>query len=134
MPSKTNTDSPQTQTKHKISFILICNSLNNKLYEFSIFLNKYKPDVVSLNETKMNGKRAKQKLNFDGYKCFHRHRAEGTNGAGGVAVLVKSNICAEINDELSDLNLELVSVDIKLKDASKLTFISYYNPPCSIFV
>ena len=106
-----------------------CNSLNNKLIEFELFLNKYKPCIVSLNETKMNHERAKEKLKFEGYETFHRHRIGNMNGGGGVCILVKSNIISKQIDRLEASNLELIHLEIELNTASKLNFISHYNPP-----
>ena len=42
-----------------------CNSLNNKIDEFKKFCSKYKPHIISLNETKMGVFNANYLLQID---------------------------------------------------------------------
>ena len=88
-----------------------CNSINKKIDEFKHFLNLHKPCFVTLNETKMNSKRAEEKLNFSGYITFHRHKKDNKkNGAGGVAILVRTDLACERDIDLDWMDLEVISV------------------------
>jgi hypothetical protein len=43
------------------------NSLRNKIDEFTFFVNKFKPDIISINETKCNDEAAKNYLQIENY-------------------------------------------------------------------
>lgn len=77
------------------SFSLVhwnCNSLFNKQIEFTDFLNRFKPDIVSLNETKIGDDRFENEpilRDLTDYYLIHKARYREQNGAGGVAILIK---------------------------------------------
>jgi exonuclease III len=67
-------------------------------------------------------------LNFDKYNVIHKARSQNTNGAGGVAILIRKDLSyQEINDEIID-GLECVAAQVHLNNF-KFVFVSYYNPP-----
>ena len=109
-----------------------CNSINNKIEEFKIFLLKYKPDIISLNETKVNEINANFLFNnIEDYNFIHKHRKNNRNGGGGVALLINKKIKFVELNMFDHLNLELACIKIKIKKKETL-IISYYNPPTSI--
>ena len=103
------------EMRNKRNLIIIhwnCNSVYNKFEEFKIFLIKYNPDIVMLNETKINDFTANNLFNqLHNYKYLHKQRHE-KNGAGGVAILIKNEIHFEYYDALYNLNLELIAIKI----------------------
>ena len=108
-----------------------CNSINNKFEEFKFFLTKHSPDVITLNETKINNFTANNLFNqLNNYNFIHRQRNE-KNGAGGVAILIKKSIQFENHGLFNDLNIELLSIKIQFKK-KEIIIISRYNPPDQI--
>jgi exonuclease III len=60
-----------------------CNSINNKQEEFKYFIYKHKPDIITLNETKINDFNGNIIFNkFKDYNFLHKQR-NMQNGAGG---------------------------------------------------
>lgn len=105
-----------------------CNSIVNKLEEFKYFLEKYKPDIITLNETKINDFNAN--INFiqiSEFNFIHKQRHE-LNGAGGVAILIHKSINFEQITLFDNLHLELLAINIHLKNKD-LSLVAYYNPP-----
>jgi hypothetical protein len=68
------------------------NSINNKIDEFNDFCFKYKPHIISLNETKLNDFRADYILQINNYNTIYKSRNSMRNGAGGVALLIREDI------------------------------------------
>jgi exonuclease III len=105
-----------------------CNSINNKFEEFKYFLTKHSPDIMTLNETKINNFKANNLFNqLNNYKFIHRQRNE-KNGAGGVAFIIKDYIQFENYELFNDLNIELLTIKITI-NKKELLIISHYNPP-----
>lgn len=72
-----------------------CNSLYNKQNDFLYFIDLFKPDIISLNETKLSRDRFDSEIyikNLQNYSFIHRHWDEYVNGGGGVALLINKNI------------------------------------------
>ena len=86
------------------------NSLRNKIISFNHFLSQYKPDIVSINETKCNELTANTELIFSNYITVHKGRSNGKNGGGGVYLLIKKSIKFSLVNEFYYLNLDLVAV------------------------
>jgi exonuclease III len=62
-----------------------CNSINNKIEEFKDFIIKFNPEIVLLNETKINDFMANVIFSdFVEYDYLHKQRSS-KNGAGGVS-------------------------------------------------
>jgi exonuclease III len=56
------------------------------------FVNKFKPDIISINETKCDDETAENNLQIENYYLIHKARSIKSNGAGGVALLIKKGI------------------------------------------
>ena len=88
-----------------------CNSLNNKKELLESFLQKHQPDVLLLNETKLDSLRAYFFLTFKGYTSIHKCR---NSRGGGVAILIKNSIeFLQIND-LDFFNCELIAIRLTI--------------------
>ena len=91
---------------------VICNSINKKLEEFKDFLFKFNPDIVLLNETKLND--FIDNVSFSvlvNYDYLHKQRSS-KNGSGGGFILIKKEIKFEIINIFDSLNLEILSIKI----------------------
>ena len=98
-----------------------------RLNELKIFLDKFRPDIVSIQELKLCEEDANFRLRFEGYSSFHKLRAVGSKHGGGVAVLIKENIPHTLL-QTDYSQLELIGINI---DTGKLCFdfFSLYSPP-----
>lgn len=96
-------------------------------YELLNFLNKNKPDIVLLNETKLN---KKHKLLFEEYDFVRRDRV-GSNRGGGTAILVKKDIKFKTitNTHIEKFKyLEACIIKIITNSNNCLYIISVYYP------
>ena len=87
---------------------------------------KHQPDVIALSETFLDSNSVTN-FSLDNYQCFHSIRE--ANKRGGVSVLVKDNIHAELIDDLSFVNPEIEICTIRIKAGSNEYIISsIYRP------
>jgi hypothetical protein len=100
-----------------------CNHISNKIAFITNLIDKYNPDIISLNEIKCNKITANHYLNFENYTSVHKIRNEY---GGGVCLLVKNNIKFDI----LDLNTkdEIVGCKLRLENNHYLNIYSWYNP------
>jgi exonuclease III len=115
--------------KNKINNTIIthwnCNSINNKIEEFKLFLNTNKPDIISLNEIKNIEIKANFLFNkINNYSFIHKHRENNKNGGGGVAILIKNNFKFATLNIFDHLNLEILCIKVKISSFEML-FISF---------
>ena len=84
-----------------------------RLFEFKIFLEQIQPDIVSLQEVKMNQEQANLFLRFDGYKVYYKPRSTGDlECGGGTAVIVKETVD---HSRITDLDKDPDHVGIKIE-------------------
>lgn len=91
------------------------------------FLNKYKPDVVLLGETKLN---TKHKLSFEHYNMIRNDRINSQFG-GGTAILIKKQYAyTEFRPGEISLfqRLEVTSIKLSLPDNNQLYICAVYAP------
>ena len=100
----------------------------NRSAELDSFIKQNKPDIISLNEVKLEEYSANYYLNFENYKTIYKPRQKGSNFGGGVALLIKDQIEFMETNFFSSLKLELVEIKIKIEKKDCI-IISYYNPP-----
>ncbi len=95
-----------------------------KVIELRDYVNKFSPDIVSLNELKMSEETANLMMRFDGYASYFKVR---NKHGGGVAIIIKILIP---HVQILNLNpdMEIVGVTVNLKK-SKFDVYSLYNPP-----
>ena len=97
-------------------------SNNGKYFEFIDFVNKNKPLLISINETKLS---RPDSIELANYQIL---RLDNTSRSGGIAVFINNCIKYEQTSMLDDYNLELIAVKILCSDL-KFYFISWYLPP-----
>ena len=98
-----------------------------RLFELEHFLNIFKPDIISLQEIKLELEVANLKLRFEGYVTHVKTREIKPSYGGGVAILIKQNIPQALLPTL-DYALEIIGINIDLK-LFNIDFFSYYSPP-----
>ena len=102
-----------------------CNSIRNKVDHIQKFLDKEKPDALSLNEIKCNQVEANYLLRFEGYLPYFK--ARDSNG-GGVALLIREDLEHNELDFLNECPEEVVGIKIILKNTT-INLFSLYNAP-----
>ena len=99
-----------------------------RLHEFRLFLEQFQPDIVSVQEIKMNREQANLFLRFDGYKVYYKPRSTGDpECGGGTAVVVKETVD---HSQITNPDKDPDHVGIKVETADYcFNFISLYSPP-----
>ncbi|RNA02056.1 RNA-directed DNA polymerase from mobile element jockey-like [Brachionus plicatilis] len=85
------------------------------------------PDIVLLNEIKVNEEECNYYLRFEGYSVVSKVR---NSFGGGVAILIKDNIQFNQDFSYEKFNKELVCKNIKLNNKN-ISIFTLYNPPYS---
>lgn len=99
----------------------------NRRYDLQTFLKKYNPDIVLLNETKLN---YKHKLCFENYNFLRKDRLAATMG-GGTGILIKKGLKFK---EISNFApsgfkyLEACVMKIPMTSNKQMYVISAYYP------
>ena len=114
--------------KLKISAINV-NSIisHSSRYDFIKFANQHKPDILLLNESKLN---SRHKLLFSDYIIHRTDRPNSING-GGTAALIHNSLnlpCTQIHhpSPINNIVLEYTISKIELNQSSNLFIISGY--------
>ncbi|RNA21231.1 RNA-directed DNA polymerase from mobile element jockey-like, partial [Brachionus plicatilis] len=106
-----------------------CNSLSNKKELLELLIIKHQPDIVMLNEIKLDKQKANSLLNIRDYLSINKCR---NSRGGGVAILIKNNVEFSELVELDSLNFEIIGIKVPVKIGSlrkNINLISIYQPP-----
>lgn len=107
--SQATTANVNNMTLDKLSIISInVNSIvkNERRYNLTHFIDQHNPDIVLLNETKLNYRHA---FTFADYNFFRNDRTDSVNG-GGTGIIIKNNFKYKV---------------IRLKNHNKLNTLEY---------
>jgi len=99
----------------------------SRQFELKNFLNIFKPDIISLQELKLNEEEARLCLRIVGYSVYIKPRKVNPEHGGGVAVLIRSGISYSIISGL-DESLEIMGIKIELNEVC-FDFFTLYSPP-----
>ena len=92
----------------KVCFLKI-RGMFKHLDELRLFSDEHSPNLICLNETKLDSDVADNELRLEGFhEVFRKDRDK--NG-GGVAIYVRSNIKCKIREDFGD-DLESISVEL----------------------
>lgn len=102
------------------------NGLWGKKTMLNLFLNKYNPDIVSINEVI-----TKRILKFEGYQDPLRFDRPLNNPGGGVILMFKKGLQYEVMVKITidHRGNELRAANVVLHDKTKILFASLYVPP-----
>ena len=100
-----------------------CRGLRSRREEIEIFIQKFSPAVLCLQETMLKTNKQQQQ-SFKNYTCYY---SSTDNGTGGVGILVKNTHLHRKLPLVSNLQAIAVSVTIGQK---AYTICSLYIPPC----
>ena len=108
------------RNKSKTSIATInTQSLLSSFDEFTLLLNTYHFDIISLTETWLQNQNQHQHDNvqIDGYKFVHKDRID--RRGGGVGIYIKDNIVFKERKELTSLNSTVEHQWIEVKGRNK---------------
>lgn len=96
---------------------------NSKRIALTLLLNKTNPDIILLNETKLNNKHT---MYFKSYKIIRNDRRNAING-GGTAIIIRKNIKYEtIHINTKTEVLETTAIRLDTTDNNKLILVAIY--------
>jgi exonuclease III len=98
-----------------------------RIEELRLFLKEAQPDIMSIQETKLNDEKANLRLRFSGYIVYHKQRKSNPDFGGGVALLVKEGITHTLVENLAP-DSEVLGINIDY-GKTKFNLLTYYNPP-----
>ncbi|GFS98922.1 transposable element Tc1 transposase [Trichonephila clavipes] len=101
------------------------NGILNKILEFKLFVEKYSPDVILIQETHL---RPVHKFSVANYKCYRNDRITDGPASGGTLILIKKSI-PHFNTPTPQLYyIEATTVTINPPNFDPLTITSIYVP------
>ncbi len=97
-----------------------------RLIELKSVIEEIQPDIVSVQEVKMNQEESNLYLRFENYSTYYEPRLVNPTFGGGVAILVRDTIpSSKINS--FGAGLDYLGVKIETKNFS-FNFVSHYAP------
>ncbi len=112
--------------------INIC-SIRNKCDEVQRILHLSKIDVLGISETNLNDSIESAELAIDGYNLIRLDRQDFSrrSSGGGVCVYIRDDILYEFDQDLSvsNVDLELLCLRLKLKNTRPVLIFNAYRPP-----
>ena len=112
--------------------VMNCQSLMNKVPQLHTFIESTDPDIVLGNESWLKPDISNSEVFPPGYNIFRKDRGLGfKKTGGGVFIMVRQEFtCSEIQLDI-DTDLELIFVEIRMKDQQNVKVGSFYRPPWS---
>ena len=68
----------------------------DRLIDLKLFLEEFDPDIISIQELKLNQEQANLYLSFDGYTVHYKPRKINPTKGGGVAIVIKNSIANSV--------------------------------------
>ncbi|GFV94215.1 probable RNA-directed DNA polymerase from transposon X-element [Trichonephila clavipes] len=104
------------------------NGLLSKIFEFNLFVEKYDPDILLLQETHL---RPTHNTNIKNYTCYRNDRITDGPATGGTLIFIKNSI-PHVNPPTPTFHhVEATTVTITPPNANPVSITSIYIPPRS---
>ncbi|GFU34318.1 RNA-directed DNA polymerase from mobile element jockey, partial [Nephila pilipes] len=100
-----------------------CNSITNKLLEFTDFVKEKNPDIIALQETRL---KPSLTLNIPN---FTTHRTDRSIYAGGGTAILVRNSLPHHATPLQTSTIEGTAITLERKNKQSITIISVYKTP-----
>ena len=97
-----------------------------RLFEFELFLRETQPDIVSIQEVKMNREQANIFLRFDGFITHYKPRENKAEFGGGNAIVVKNSISHTIIPNM-DKVLDHLGIRVETNEFFCFNLFSLYS-------
>ena len=128
--ASTNNDLIAERNKHKKEVLMCLNisSIQNKFEELASLIKKSRTQLMIVSESKIDSSYPNSQFIISGYELYRNDRKKG---GGGILAYVSSElICKRIKRVKSYKTIEVIALDIKLKEESMIV-IGLYRPPKS---
>ena len=79
--------------------------------EFGVFIDDYRPDIICINETKIDDKIHDSDTEIDNYLLVRKDR---NSDGGGVAIYILKDLEFAVRDDLMTYNLEMLPFNLRL--------------------
>ena len=122
----TNLSSKFRKSKGLTMAHLNVRSLIPKIEQVAYILQTTQVDILSLNETWLDGTISNADLHIDGYEII---RADRNRAGGGVALYISNDINYHLRDDLFINGLEALWVEIQRDKISPILVSTMYRPP-----
>ena len=100
-------------------------TLMKHLDELRVLADHQKPDILAINETKINDKISDQEIAIDGYYVERRDRNQF---GGGVAMYIHNSVEYKIRDDLVNFEIECLTTQVKIGMSKPFLVTSLYSP------
>ncbi|GFY12288.1 probable RNA-directed DNA polymerase from transposon X-element [Trichonephila clavipes] len=102
------------------------NGILNKIIEFKLFVEKYDPDILLVQETHL---RPTHNINIKNYICYRNDRITNGPATGGTLIFIKNSI-PHVNPPTLQ-HIEITTVTITPPNTNHISITSIYVPPRS---
>ena len=94
------------------------------LDELRVLADHQKPDILAINETKIDDKISDQEIAVDGYYVERRDRNQF---GGGVAMYIHSSVECKVRDDLMNFETECLMIQVKIGMSKPFLVTSLYS-------
>ena len=115
-------------TKHPVSVLVWnCNGISGKRHQLELVLDRHKPDLFALTETKLIGSILDKEI-CDNYTLYRLDRVNSSGRGGGVLIGVCDTSNILVNKITPEEKGEILSLDLSIGGFS-FSFTVYYRRP-----
>lgn len=107
------------------------NSLLAHIDELRVLAQDTNIDVITINETKLDASVSNSEIYIPGYEVVRKDRSNNGRNGGGVCIYIRSNHNYRLRNDLTDSDLELITVEIKRLCSKSFLISTWYRPPNS---
>ena len=100
-------------------------TLLKHLDELRVLAEQHEPDILAINETKIDTDIDDQEILIDGY---HVERLDRNKFGGGVVIYMRKGIDYKVRNDLMIYDLESISVEVKIGMHKPFIVTSLYSP------
>lgn len=101
-------------------------SLLAHLDELRIWVAKEQPDLICLNETRLDTCVLSSSVSIDGYDIF---RLDRNRSGGGVCLYLKTGIYGKNRNDMTDSKVESLCLEISKPNSKSFAVLACYRPP-----
>jgi len=102
--------------------------IQNNISELQEFISSHNEiDIFSASETHLQSDTHIEEISLDGYEFLGKCRTKGLGG--GVGIYIKNNIVFKRRTDLEKLSLEIIWIEIFVKNSKSIIFGCCYRPP-----
>ena len=102
------------------------NGLLSHIDELRVFIDEHRPDIICINETKIDDKIHGSDIEIDNYLVV---RKDKNSGGSGVAIYILKNLEFTVRDDLMTYNLENVTIQLKIGNYRSFIVTALYRLP-----